>query len=133
MAYTQIKQNILGVEMRLTWGLNPLASEFEPQTVNALRDSTTFPTKLDPPPPAQLETRYADAPVVTTMIPRVYAGAPPAPLPQNGNFRYQQLHHPAVAWRGGVPPPNPYYYTPTPLPLPIHTVTPFSVLCIAMT
>lgn len=27
----QLKQSILGVEMRLTWGLNPLANEFQPQ------------------------------------------------------------------------------------------------------
>lgn len=31
MTYVQLKQSILGVEMRLTWGLNPLANEFQPQ------------------------------------------------------------------------------------------------------
>jgi hypothetical protein len=49
ISYPQLEQNILGVEMRLTWGLNPLASEFEPKTFTAVKKFT--PTQAPPPAP----------------------------------------------------------------------------------
>lgn len=47
MTFLQLKQSILGVEMRLTWGLNPLANEFQPQKyINRVPAATVAPVSI---------------------------------------------------------------------------------------
>ncbi|CAL8138318.1 unnamed protein product [Orchesella dallaii] len=43
ITFIQLKQSILGVEMRLTWGLNPLANEFQPQSKQTRGTATSVP------------------------------------------------------------------------------------------
>ncbi len=128
MTYTQIKQNILGVEMRLTWGLNPLASEFEPQRINpftSTRPATSSTFLAEVPPLAswkqRVTTEVAEVPPVSTPpAPRAYQ---PPFLPNTNQFRGQFYPVP-LGWRGPMPtydlPPNPYYAQPLP-PLVRHS------------
>ena len=108
--------------MRLTWGLNPLASEFEPQSLNPYRNSSlsTYSSQVKPEAStsprinsayeeASAPTQSSSASASTTALVRSH----PPQIPSNFNqYRPQQFYPVPLGYRGMIPADtsNPYFY-----------------------
>lgn len=93
ITFLQLKQSILGVEMRLTWGLNPLANEFQPQQSSArlIAVSSSVPVPLSLPAPLVSHSNFP-----TPAGYQYNRGRPRAPfiMEQTGGYFGYQNHHP---------------------------------------